>query len=126
MRRFPISGWAWLWPPLWPILVLLLVIWLATFWVTWLLFHLAISTLMVVGEIATGAPWYEPVIVIGVFAAHLAFYIWAQVMLTRGRAKRAHVQAAREAYVRWQWDDYYRRVDAWNRYQAQQGGVNLR
>jgi hypothetical protein len=120
MRRFPISGWAWLWPPLWPFLILFVIIWLMTFWVSWLLFHLAVSVIMVTAEITVGESWVEPVIVIGVFLAHLTFYIWAQVMLARGRAERARAQAAHQAYLRWQWEDYHRRLAAWNEYQRRQ------
>lgn len=87
-------------------------IWLLTFWFTRIFLHTAVTISTVVSFALVGAPWYTEAIPVGVLIAHLGLYTWYQIARARNLAIDAY-----EAYLRWQWDDYYQRLAVGNRQQ---------
>lgn len=100
--KYPVSPLLWAWPPLWPFLLAITAAWTLTFWITWILGHLAITAVMSWALIDVGTPWYYLAVTWLAAAGHIALYIWYHVAMVQRR------HARERAWQDWEEENAYR------------------
>lgn len=100
---------------MWPFLLVITAVWTLTFWVTWVIGHLALTVVMSWAFFGVGVPWYYLALIWLPTAGHIALYIWYQVAKAQKRKARAR------AWRDWEEENAYRAF-MWQLHNARPAG----